>query len=392
MRLLSPRSRFLSLALAAVLVAESVAFAQPKAADLRSQLPEDARRAWDAAKELADDGNFDGALVEYKRAQQISGDPRVGFNVGICEKSLKHYARAIDAWQRELDEGGSKLTPTEVTELKNAIEVVRRYVTSITVTANEPGATLFVDDRSAGTTPLPGPVRIDVGPHRLRLTKDGFAEATKDVDVATGSTPSVSLHLERSAALVTVTVEGASGASVVVDGSDRGLAPFKGMLAGGAHTIAASAPGFGTVAQHVDVASAQPMSVTLSLSAERHEGKLHVTAPEGTSLFLDGKSIGTGGWEGNVSSVGGHELVARKPGFQVYSTDVTVGPDALKQYDVQLNKETPTSWVVWGSGAVLLTAAFAIIGGLLVFKPANGSPFRGDLLPGLTSARYGLHF
>src|SRR5579883_775864 len=97
-------SRALSLALAAVLLAESAAFAQPRRGDLRSQLPPDARAAFDAAKELFDDANYAGALVEYARAQQISNDPRLGYYVGICEKSLLHYAKAIDAWQKELDE------------------------------------------------------------------------------------------------------------------------------------------------------------------------------------------------------------------------------------------------------------------------------------------------
>jgi hypothetical protein len=395
MRPLYPR--VLSLALASVVLAESVAFAQPRPpsgsaapSDVRSQLSDDARRAWDAAKELSDDNNFAGALVEFKKAQQISGNPRIGLNIGLCEKALLHYSRAIDAWQRELDDASGKLSASEIAELKNAIDVVSRYVTSITVTTNQDGAALFVDEQASGTTPLAGPVRIDVGKHRLRLTKAGFTAAEQEVDVAAGPTTAVTLRLEPTAAVVTVTVLGAPGAIVYVDRVDRGRAPFKGALPGGTHSVEARAPGFSSTPQSVLV-EGQPKDIVLSLSPDRHEGKLHVVAPEDAALVLDNKPIGTGSWEGNVSSTGSHELVVRKPGFQVYATDINVRDDEKKDFNVYLTKEVSTSWVVWGAGALLLTAGCIAVA-VFVFKPADVSPYRGDLLPGLTTARYGLHF
>jgi hypothetical protein len=75
----------------------------------------------------------------------------------------------------------------------------------------------------------------------------------------------------------------------------------------------------------------------------------------------------------------------------VWSQEVSVGDNEEKKREVELNKEVPTSWVVWGAGVLLLTAGCIAVG-VLVFKPADASPFRGDLTPGLTSARYGLHF
>ena len=43
-----------------------------------------------------------GALVEFQRAYDLSHNPRVLFNVGVTEKLLTHYARAVDAWDKEL--------------------------------------------------------------------------------------------------------------------------------------------------------------------------------------------------------------------------------------------------------------------------------------------------
>ena len=108
--------RTLPLAVAALLAVESGRSRAPPARrsaaiDVRAQLPEPARKAWDAAKQLAGASDYSGALVEFQRAYELSHNPRVLFNVGVTEKLLTHYARAVDAWEKELSEGAGKLTP-----------------------------------------------------------------------------------------------------------------------------------------------------------------------------------------------------------------------------------------------------------------------------------------
>src|SRR5580693_9455341 len=122
----------------AALLVGGVAVAQPQArpVDVRAQLSETARRAWDSAKQLAGANDYKGALVEFQRAYELSQNPRVLFNVGVTEKLLTHYARAVDAWDRELHEGAGKLSAAEGAELKNAIAIVQQFVTTIDITAN----------------------------------------------------------------------------------------------------------------------------------------------------------------------------------------------------------------------------------------------------------------
>jgi hypothetical protein len=210
-------SRISALVVAAVLAAQT-ALAQP--GDLRSQLPEGARKAWDAARQLADAKDYKGALVELQHAYDLSQNPRVLYNVGALEKLLTHYARAVDAWERELREGQGKLTPAEVNDAKTAIAVVQQFVTTIDVTANEPDATLTIDDYVVGKTPFAAPVKIDVGKHTLKLSKEGFADAVQPIDVAAGQRKPVAFTLEpkNKTALVSVTVGGVPSATIFVDG------------------------------------------------------------------------------------------------------------------------------------------------------------------------------
>jgi hypothetical protein len=390
---MKPRSLSSSIVLAAVFVARA-SIAQPApTADLRGQLPEGARRAWDSAKQLAGANDYRGALVEFQRAYELSHDPRVLYNVGTAEKLLTHYARAVDAWERELREGGTKLSAAEVQELKNAIAIVQQFVTTIQVTANEQDATLSIDDAPVGKTPFPGPVRIDVGKRILKLSKEGFSEALQTIDVAAGATTPVTFKLEalRKTALVSVNVWGAPSATVFVDGRDVGPAPFKGELTAESHTIEARSAGYVTVGQTVDVQYKQPMNLVLTLSAERHEGRLRINAPEGASIAIDGHSVGAGNWEGVVSTTGGHQLVVRKRGYQAYSTEVFVADDQERDVDVPMNREVSTSWVAWGVGTLLVVTG-GIVAGYFVFKPAESNPYVGTYTPGLTTADHRIHF
>jgi hypothetical protein len=394
--------RSLPLALAALLAAESALAATPPPAsappasvpvDVRSQLPDPARKAWDAAKQLAGASDFRGALVEFQRAYELSHNARVLFNVGVTEKLLTHYARAVDAWEKEQNDGAGQLTPSELQELKNAIAIVQQFVTTIEVTANEADATLAIDDYPIGKTPFAAAVRIDVGKHLLKLSKDGFIEATQPVDVAAGARTPVAFKLEplNKTALVAVTVGGAPTATVFVDGRDMGPAPFKGELSADRHTIEARSPGFVTVGQTVDILYKQPVSLVLTLSQERHEGRLKVTAPEGAAIAVDEKAVGSTSWDGVVSTTGGHQLVVTKPGYQTYSTEVFVADDQVREVNVPLNGEVKTSWVAWGVGTLLVVTG-GIVAGYFVFKPAEPSPTSGTLAPYITSTSHGLHF
>src|SRR5450432_931219 len=388
---MSALHRSLPLALAALLAVPSAFAAPPAAPDVRSQLPDTARKAWDAAKQLAGASDYRGALVEFQRAYEISHNPRVLFNVGVTEKLLTHYARAVDAWEKEQTEGAGQLSATELGELKNAI--AQQFVTTIDVTANEPDATLSIDDYRIGKTPFPGPVRIDVGKHVLKLSKEGFVEAVQPVDVASGARTPVVFKIEplNKTALVSVAVGGAASATVFIDGRDMGPAPFKGEVSADRHTIEARATGYVTVGQTVDVQYKQPMSLVLTLSQERHEGRLKVTAPDGAAIAIDEKAVGAGSYDGVISTTGGHQLVVTKPGYQTYSTEVFVADDQVREVNVPLNREVKASWVGWGVGTLLVVTG-GIVAGYFVFKPTDPSPTAGTLSPFITTASHGLHF
>jgi hypothetical protein len=368
----------------------------PKRKPIRDELPEQARKHWEAARELFDAKDFSGALIEYQRAYDISKNPRVLYNVGVCEKSLKHYARAAARWEQQLKESPG-ITPDEEQEIKDAIGAVQPFVSAIELIVNEQGATLSIDGEDAGQTPFAQPVSIDVGRHTLKLRKEGFQDLVRDVNVASGKVEKLSLKIEPAVrkSVVSVKVEGAASAVVVIDGTDMGPAPFTGEVTAGRHTFEARAPGFVAARQTSDVAYKEPLNLTLSLAPERHEGKIRVSVDQQDAIIqVDGKTVGSGTWEGLLPS-GGHQLVVKKTGYQTYSSDLAVADDQVRTVNVPLvSEQKGAAWIWWSVGAL------AVIGGgaaasYFIFTPAEAHQVPGslpaplDLIP--TSHRVPLH-
>jgi hypothetical protein len=376
----------IALILTVVLAAPSGLAAPPKPGKqktIREELPDAARKDWDAARDLLEANDYAGALVEYLRAYEQSKNPRVLYNVAVCEKNLRHYARAEARFKQELTDGAGKISAQEENDVKGAIQALDPFVSTVEVTTNETGATLLIDNDQVGKTPFDKPVPIDVGPHELRLHKDGFTDAVQTVTVAGGVPAKATLNIEPSVkkAAVTVAVSGAPGATVMIDGIDMGQAPFKGDLVAGRHTFEARAPGFVTARQTTDVVYKEPLNIALDLSAERHEGHVRIEAtPTSAMIEVDGKIVGSGTWDGPLPT-GGHQLIVKKPGYVPYTTEISLNDDQSREVKATLLEEKGgTNWIAWTIGTVVVVAG-GTIAGYFLFKPVDQQPVTGDLSP-----------
>jgi len=384
------------LSLAAMMSLQTTAaFAQPKGKPktIREELSPNAQKDWDAANELFDAGDYNGALVEYQRAFDLSKNPRTLYNLAICLKELKQYVRSIATLKMAMASTDPKLSAADEARAKEAIEVIKPFVSSVEVGSNENGATLFIDGTESGATPFVSPVPIGVGARTLRLHKDGFQDVSMQVNVIREVVAKAAFKLEplQRKALVSVHVEGAPAANVIIDGVDMGRAPFKGELAAGRHTIEARAPGFVSAQQTAEVQHKENLDLHLALSTERHAGKLRiVTTPPGASIEIDGHVEGSSVWQGIVTSGGGHQVVVKKAGFKPYTTEVFMKDDDSREIQAILHEDRGTGWVWWTVGAVGVIAG-GVIASTFIFTPKNSEPITGSLPPGTTLANVPFH-
>jgi hypothetical protein len=223
---------------AAATPAPAAAATTPKS--LTESLTGDAKSEYESAKILYAAGDFAGAALKFHHAHTLSGDARLLWNEAAAEKNLRHYVRVETLLKDYLQRGG----PTSEADRADAealIDTVRAFIGVVTVTASEPGAAVSVDDVQVGITPLPAPLRVDMGSRRIRISKDGFKETTQTIEVIGSSQSSVDVKLEPQLHEGSIRIVGGAGTTIRVDGKLVGLGQWQGTLSSGLHTVEVTA-------------------------------------------------------------------------------------------------------------------------------------------------------
>ncbi len=153
--------------------------ARPLAESLRGR----AKVEYEAARLLFADGDFAGAGVKFKRAHQLSGEPRLLWNMAVCEKELRHYARAAGLVDRYLAQGGARVSAANRRKALETRDALRGFFSAITVSGLPAGAVIFLDSAEIARTPLSGPILVDLGEHRLRVEHASHEPEERRLDV-----------------------------------------------------------------------------------------------------------------------------------------------------------------------------------------------------------------
>ena len=367
-----------------VIAGETSAYAQPKKKTLREQLPAEAQKHWDTALALYQRGQWDGARTSFNAAYDASKNPRVLFNVAVCEKNLGRYARAIEVFKKELEDGKGQLSSEEEADVKQQITGLEQFVAQLTVDVSEPGAEIFVDENKVGVSPLAAPVSVQLGERHVRAAKPGFADARETIELKGGASGRVTLKLApaKQTSLVNVNVVGPARAVVKIDGKEVGPAPYRGQVEVSAspHEFSAEATDYVPAVQSVIVRENEPLNLTLQLSQQQQKGKLVVVAhPDGATIEIDGKAVGSTRWEGPVD-VGTHQVLVRKSGHYDFTYDVDVPKGGERTVTASLNEDRNTSFVPWLIGTILVVgASTAAI--YFVTRPKDEEQVKGSLPP-----------
>ncbi len=174
--------------LAAVAFAATLVAAPPaaRAADNAREAGKHFQRGVD----LYNDGDFRGALVEFKKAYATWPRANVLYDIGQTEYQLLDYASALKTMERYLAETGA--AAPHRAEVEATVEVLRGRVGRVLLTTDGGACDVTVDDQPAGTTPLDGPLLVSVGPRKIALACTGDRAVLRRVEVTAGE----SVHLE----------------------------------------------------------------------------------------------------------------------------------------------------------------------------------------------------
>jgi hypothetical protein len=162
---------------------------------------------------------------------------------------------------------------------------------SIRVGANQPGATIWIDDKEAGRAPM---VRqIPVGPHRIRVAADNFNPFVSKIEVVADETVVVQARLFPGGGTVEFAVN-APGGQVVIDGSTTSPLPIRlSSVQPGQYRYILSAPGYEATEGSFKFARGKNLYIFEEL--RRSAGLFVVdTVPTASAIRLDGDDLGPG--------------------------------------------------------------------------------------------------
>src|SRR5438874_7689952 len=138
--------------LAALLILSMTTLA--RAADNPSR---EAAKHFQRGVDLYNDGDFRGALVEFKKAYGLWPRANVLYDIGQTEYQLLDYASALRTMERYLAETGAN-APHRA-EVEASVEVLRGRVGRVILTT-DPACDITIDDQPVGTSPIDTPILV----------------------------------------------------------------------------------------------------------------------------------------------------------------------------------------------------------------------------------------
>lgn len=268
----------------------------------------------------------------------------------------------------------------------------------VLVSVSVPYATVFMDGREIGTTPLAEPIVASEGRHVIEVRRDGYEPAFSAVEVASGEVARAEVRLQPLAELpdelagqLAVEVNADRGVRFLLDGAPlpEGVVPI------GPHRLEVRLEGFEPWEGDVDVARGEPTRVEVQLrptegfleSYQTRANGIRITSyvMAGLAVAMAGTAVGLlvwndgryGDWESEDSAL---RAIYRLPPDDPARPDASV-VEARQDDNNALWSSISTvdivGWVLVGVGV----AAAATWAGLFFGGPDPGRYSRVALLP-----------
>ncbi|XXX80990.1 PEGA domain-containing protein [Sorangium sp. So ce134] len=232
---------------------------------LSETLTGEAKAEYEAARILFNDGDFLNAIIKFERAYELSRDPRLLWNIALCQKNLKRYARLLGTVEKLLQDAGPQLSEQDRKDAAALIEATKAYVSRLDLQASEAGAAVFVDGEEVGQTPLREPVLLDVGTRKIRVTKKGFEDFEVSQHVAGGDVVTVAATLQKEVHQGRLIVTAPPNGVISIDGRVVGRGSYDGPVPSGGHTLRVTASDMVSHQSEVMILDNQTRRVQVSL-------------------------------------------------------------------------------------------------------------------------------
>jgi hypothetical protein len=171
------------------------AHAEGDSADTSSDV-EQARKHFSQGLKLYKDGDFDAALIQFERAYAVKPNFKVLYNIAQCHFEMHQYVAARDKLSQYLKEGEGSIEAERKTAVENDLGELQHRIAHLTLSVNVDGATVYVDGKKAGTTPLTAAIDVNEGQRTISVETPDRGSKQRVVQLAGGDQQAVSIEFE----------------------------------------------------------------------------------------------------------------------------------------------------------------------------------------------------
>jgi hypothetical protein len=223
---------------------------------------------------------------------------------------------------------------SDYVDFRTQARVVTPTTGTLRVNSNVNGAQVFVDNVLAGNTPAS--ISVGVGQHSVRVTANGFTDATQTVNVRAGQVVDLNFNLRPVVQNGTITVlVSPADATVFVDGVRVGNGLQSVTVAPGQHSVRVAANGYQDFNQTVNVNAGANVTVRATLQPIVQNGALQINVPNGAQVFINGGLVGSNSGRITVPA-GQYAIRVVLGGFQDFNTTVVVQVNQITTVNADL--------------------------------------------------------
>ncbi len=300
----------------ALLLAGSAGAQGAPTATAKSEQKRNAKQHLDAAAAAERKKDFPTAAAEYRAAHALDPTPVALQGIATAEESLDHPIEAIVAYEQLIAQFGSALPAKARATAATHLAALAPKIGTIAVRVTPDGASISVDGKPVGVTPLAKPIRVLPGVHRVAATLPAFLPVDRTLDVGPGAEVAAEFAMTSEPTAAQVSVVEAKGAvlTLSIDGKAVGALPWAGDVEPGSHEFSASSNSLLAPPQTIAVEKGKKIEVTFVAVPRVGHLDLHTSNGQGF-IVIDGKPAAEGNYE-EALPIGPHRVAFVREGFE----------------------------------------------------------------------------
>ena len=256
---------------------------------------------------------------------------------GVATASLPYgthqYEVSAKMYKREV----GNITISSEASTEKVIKLQPDY-SILKINSNPQGATVYIDDEKAGTTPVTTKP-ISPGEHSFQFRMPMYKTKTVTHNVQSGGgTQTVTETLQPNFSNVTITAPNQS--EIYINNEKKGVGSWSGKLNAGDYIVEARKESHHSTKIAINVKVGENINKTLEAPIPRY-GVLDLqTSPAKASVMIDGKEMGVTPQIIKNILIGKRSITLKKEGYETLTKNVTIEEGKVQPEKLTLQKKT----------------------------------------------------